>query len=63
MQAIRARGYANSIFELLADRLRIWERRMVRANDDILILRVTTPAGLPGSWIMVQTWNDLLFAH
>jgi uncharacterized protein YqjF (DUF2071 family) len=37
--------------------------KMVRANDDIVIPRVTTPAGLPGSWIMAQTWNDLLFAH
>ena len=36
---------------------------MVRANDDIIIPRMTAPAGLPGPWIMTQTWNDLLFAH
>ena len=36
---------------------------MVRANDATVIPRVTTPAGLPGPWIMTQTWNDLLFAH
>jgi uncharacterized protein len=36
---------------------------MVRANDHVVIPRVTTPKGLPGSWVMTQTWNDLLFAH
>jgi uncharacterized protein YqjF (DUF2071 family) len=36
---------------------------MVTANNDVVIPRVTTPAGLPEAWIMTQTWNDLLFVH
>ncbi len=36
---------------------------MEASRDHNVIPRVTTPAGLPGAWVMTQTWNDLLFAH